>query len=162
MTQDELNDHLLLTIYGIYGADQKALDAINYWLLLGADIHTKNKDHLDAISISARDGKISYIKLLLEKGANIHSTCHQGRTPLHHATNKGRFNSIAFLIDHGANPYLEDINGMTAFDIAFDKHKSIPFDRIFINIANYLKTRMECLSLDKIIKIDDINNGIHF
>jgi len=56
----------------------------------------------ESLGVAASDGRLSLVKMLIEKGWNLHSTSHQGRTPLQHARDGKHKAVIRALLDAGA------------------------------------------------------------
>ena len=56
----------------------------------------------EALGVAAWEGQLRIVELLIEKGWDIHSKAHQGRTPLQHARNRNHKSVINLLISAGA------------------------------------------------------------
>ena len=76
-------------------------------------------DGYNPLQISAEIGSTGYIKLLLEKGADVNSTNEKdGNTALHYAAMKGQSGAVEALLEEGANHTIRNHKGENAFDIA--------------------------------------------
>ena len=62
--------------------------------------------------------QVETLKLLLEKGAHIHSQDMNGATPLHRAVRTRCAAAVKFLLDKGADPRVRNKPGSTAFHLA--------------------------------------------
>jgi ankyrin repeat protein len=56
----------------------------------------------EALGLAAFEGKLAYVKLLVESGWDLHSKAHQGRTALHHAKNRQQKSIVKILQQGGA------------------------------------------------------------
>ncbi|XZE52528.1 ankyrin repeat domain-containing protein [Planctomycetaceae bacterium SH139] len=56
----------------------------------------------EALGIAAWEGRLQYVKMLIERGWDVNARSHQGRTPLQHARNRKHKSVISALIDAGA------------------------------------------------------------
>lgn len=56
----------------------------------------------EALGLAAWDGKLGFVKTLIEHGWELHSKAHQGRTPLQHARNRKHSSTVKILTEAGA------------------------------------------------------------
>lgn len=56
----------------------------------------------EALGLAARDGKIGFVKMLIDQGWELHSKAHQGRTPLQHARSRKHSSIVKVLTEAGA------------------------------------------------------------
>ncbi len=56
----------------------------------------------EALGLAAWDGKVGFVKLLINHGWDLHSKAHQGRTPLQHARNRKHRSIVKLLTEAGA------------------------------------------------------------
>ena len=76
-------------------------------------------DHgVTAMMAAARDGHTDVVKLLLEKGANVHAQDSDGWTALMYAAEGGHFELTKTLLASGADYSQTTSDGKTAFDLA--------------------------------------------
>ena len=83
-----------------------------------AELGITETQYNEQLLIESADGTVKVIRLLLEAGADIHTTDANGRTPLHLAHAAGRTRIINFLINEGADENLKDKNGLTPQQLA--------------------------------------------
>lgn len=73
-----------------------------------------NKQFRDA----AARGDIEMLKLLLDRGADIHSRNCDEWTALHNSARRGHVECLKYLVEHGAHAKAITINGSTAIHLA--------------------------------------------
>ena len=56
----------------------------------------------EALGLAVCEGKLAYVRLLVEHGWDLHSKAHQGRTALHHAKNRKQKSIVKILQENGA------------------------------------------------------------
>jgi ankyrin repeat protein len=81
-----------------------------------ANIHVTDRKGRTALSVLAssyKEGSLSTMALLLEKGADIETRDGVGGTPLSHAAGRGKGTVASFLLHEGANIDTQDSEGMT-------------------------------------------------
>ncbi len=83
-----------------------------------AELGITETQYNEQLLIESADGTVKVIRLLLEAGADIHTTDANGRTPLHLAHAAGRTRIINFLINEGADENRKDKNGHTPQQLA--------------------------------------------
>lgn len=141
MTQDELDQHFLLSIHF-------PTDKICYWLDIGAALEAKNQYGLTALSLCALNGQSEILEILLSRGAEIDTLSVYNRTPLHYAAHNGYFDCVRMLIEKGANLSIKDSTNMTAIDMATENG--------FSDIISLLESAMDNNQLDS-----RITGGVH-
>jgi ankyrin repeat protein len=63
------------------------------------------------------------VQALLEAGAPLQTVDADGNTPLHMAAERGNIKIAQLLLHYGSKAYEQNIAGITALDIALEKHK---------------------------------------
>lgn len=113
-----------------YFATFGEVDAVEYYLDLGADINNGRADGYKdvagttALMVAAWDEAqgsrkhLETVKLLIDRGADLNLQRSNGDTALILATEKGHTEIVKLLIDSGANLNLKNNNGETALMIA--------------------------------------------
>ncbi len=76
---------------------------------------------------SARRGRLTQVRLLLERGADVNIRSNQKQTPLHFAAFEGYLSIAEILIKHGAVISPVDRDGMTPLHFAADSGKPLWF-----------------------------------
>jgi endonuclease YncB( thermonuclease family) len=95
--------------------DQPAFDL---WLNSGAEINLRGNDQTTPLMHAARHGRTTFVRQLLDRGADHGMVDLYGFTALHAAARDGRSEIIRMLLEAGANPNTADYDGLTAYDIA--------------------------------------------
>jgi ankyrin repeat protein len=102
--------------------------------LLDADpnsLETKNHQGLYGpwyrpLEWAAFNGQLGMMRLLVERGANVHATGHQGRTALFYAAAKGHEEMVAFLLSQGAQVDIRAMDNEThLMAAAFHTHVGV-------------------------------------
>ena len=112
-----------------------------------AELNAKNICGLTPIHIAASEGKVEFVKFLIEHGATMDDRNEEGKSPfdlanknghlkvtaylakirsceirgesaLHRSSLKGNFRCMKFLIEHGANLDIKDKDGMSPLHVA--------------------------------------------
>jgi cytohesin len=78
----------------------------------------KLKSRNKALHRAARQGKLSKVKSLLKKGAQLQAKDSKGRTPLHLAVIKNHYRVVKYLVSKGASLQAKDRKGRTALTLA--------------------------------------------
>ena len=74
-----------------------------HWLLnRGADVNAVDSMGYTPLHHSARRGRMSVLRVLVEAGASINAPTEGGHTPLHQAAGGGHADAVRYLIEHGA------------------------------------------------------------
>lgn len=97
-----------------------SLELIDKLVKAGADIHGRDKYGVQAIHFAAANN-FSYLKYLVEKGADINSITGKSReTPLLIAIRNLQEQAVTYLLEKGAKPNLQDGEGKTALNYALE------------------------------------------
>ncbi|KAJ3521663.1 hypothetical protein NM208_g13191 [Fusarium decemcellulare] len=91
-----------------------------------------------ALHLACRFGKRDFVRILLTRGANVHTTDARGDTPLHEVMSHERYqlhdsirtDLVRDLIDHGASQHIRNFQGDTAQHLAW-RHPSPKVRRLF-------------------------------
>jgi len=104
-------------------------------------LETLNPDRMTALHLACLLSLSDIVKLLVNKGANIHRTTIPrrntvmrayhvydlgGNTPLHLAVSSGEQETITFLIESGASISIENDAGLTVYDLALVTRELLP------------------------------------
>lgn len=91
----------------------------------GADFTGENKMGRSVIHLAAAAGKISVLKTLIEKGADIDTVSVGGykQTPLIEAAANGNLKTVKYLISNGADIEAQDMFGRTALFHSLNNRK---------------------------------------
>jgi ankyrin repeat protein len=79
-------------------------------------------DGWTALTVAARDGNVSAVNLLIEKGADINKLEGGGNSPLFWAVYYGHEDMVATLLRHGANIHNKCAKCREPIDVARDKN----------------------------------------
>ncbi|POM67723.1 Hypothetical protein PHPALM_16221, partial [Phytophthora palmivora] len=90
---------------------QQAADEIAALIHQGADV--KTPDGGAALRITATDGHVDVVSLLLERGADVADVNNLGRTALHDAVSNGQIKVISLLVEWGSDVAASDNDGLT-------------------------------------------------
>ena len=95
------------------------LAAIKSALEGGSDLKTLDPQYgIDPLGWAALNGQTEAVKLLLEKGANIHNRHRDGSTALHGAAFLGHIDTVKLLLEKGADINIRKPDGVTPLDAA--------------------------------------------
>ena len=95
------------------------LAAIKATLNGGSDLSALDPQYgIDPLGWAALNGQTEAVKLLLEKGANIHNRHRDGSTALHGAAFLGHIDTVKLLIEKGADINIRKPDGVTPLDAA--------------------------------------------
>lgn len=95
------------------------LTAIKAALDGGSDLKTLDPQYgIDPLGWAALNGQTEAVKLLLEKGANIHNRHKDGSTALHGAAFLGHIDTVKLLLEKGADANIRKPDGVTPLDTA--------------------------------------------
>jgi hypothetical protein len=78
------------------------------WLLIVAALVVLASDVNEDLLSAARNGELSSVKALIEKGAPIEAKTAYGQTPLYLAAMNGHEDVVAYLLEKGANTEVRD------------------------------------------------------
>ena len=110
-----------------------------FLLELGGDPSASDWRGFTPLHISAKNGYVLNIEVLVDYGALIDKPDQGGRTPLHIAALYGQYNACVALYELGATVEAIDLNGMTPMNLAtLRKKKQVIrfFDSIGVNNTN--------------------------
>ena len=83
----------------------------------GASPHETYEPYLKTIfHVACETGKLKYVKLLVENGADVNSITADYMTPLHYACKSGSVDVVSYLITKGADLQVESISS-SFFDV---------------------------------------------
>lgn len=86
-------------------------EVVEYLLTHRARMNNRNKNGETAVSIAAYNGKMAYVKRLVEAGAEVN---YYGWPPLSYAAYNGHLEIVDYLLKHGAEVNAKAGNGSTA------------------------------------------------
>ena len=90
------------------------LAAIKTALDAGSDLKTLDPQYgIDPLGWAALNGQTEAVKVLLEKGANIHNRHRDGSTALHSAAFLGHIDTVKLLLEKGADINIRKPDGVT-------------------------------------------------
>ena len=98
----------------LMAAEKGSLQAVRFFLYLGADIEARDSYDRTALHCAARHGYTEITQALLDAGADIKTKVNTGGAALHWAAYNGHTETIQPLIDAGADIEAKDNNGWTA------------------------------------------------
>ena len=84
----------------------------------GVDLMSKDENVETAFQITAENGHVAAMELLLAHGADPLAAVEYGKTAFHYAARNGHVVAMEFLLARGADPLAADENGATAFQYA--------------------------------------------
>ena len=110
-------------------------------LLQDIDIDFVNaKYKFNALHLASKFGKLDFVKLLVNNGANVNmKSLIFDRSPLHFAAWDQNLKVVEYLVDHNADIFQKDISNHTALDLARNS-KGDP--RLKDEIVKYLSYKM--------------------
>lgn len=101
----------------IIAADEGFDDIVKMLILRSAPLEDKNEKGYTALSICAKNGHLTTLKILINAGANV-DVSPEGRSVLMHVVEKNNMLLSQLLIAAGADLNVSDENGDTALKIA--------------------------------------------
>ena len=124
----QIGEHSALEI----ACTNNAYSCFEYLLSHGASLCENYEPDLKTILHVACDtGKLKFVKLLVEKGADINSITTEYMTPLHFACKSGSLNVVSYLISKGADTQVESISSFLSFFFLLKKNYSSRRNLIF-------------------------------
>ena len=110
----QIGEHSALEI----ACTNNAYSCFEYLLSHGASLCENYEPDLKTIlHVACGIGKLKFVKLLVEKGADINSITTEYMTPLHFACKSGSLNVVSYLISKGADTQVESISSYFPFFI---------------------------------------------
>lgn len=100
------------------------------------DAQKKNNEGLNALMVwiictnGSTNGKLTVIKNLIARGADVNAQTNDGTTPLMLCAAKGNYGLYLDLVKYGANVLQQDNDGKTAVDYAYLSDKSYVYEHI--------------------------------
>ena len=97
-------------------------------------VNKEDKQGSTLLKQAIRHGDEEIVKLLLEKGADIHKKGNFGWTPLHSAVEFGNVEAVKLLLEKGAKTDITDGLGYTPLEMAQEKlsRKQIPKEIVIL------------------------------
>jgi ankyrin repeat protein len=99
----------------IFAGPKGASNCISTLIRHGASLKPRDRDGADALLHAVFSGHPTLVALLLENGADAHSTYPDGFTPLHYAEDR---ETALLLIRHGADTRAKSATGLTPAEMA--------------------------------------------
>jgi len=88
------------------------------------DLDLEGGNHLSPLNCAAYNDHFDCLCMLLEKGAIVDTQNTMGWTPLHYAALYNDTSTLDVLATHMADPYIQNIQGETALDVAVRERRS--------------------------------------
>ena len=108
----QIGEHSALEI----ACTNNAYSCFEYLLSNGASPHEiYEPDSKTILHVACDVGNLKFVKLLVEKGADINATTAKYMTPLHYACRSGSLEIVSYLISNGANTQIESISSFLLF-----------------------------------------------
>lgn len=85
------------------------------------DVNALNSSGLSLLHVTASQGDVGSVKMLLEKGAEVNRQALNGSSPLHEAAKSGQLDCTMLLLRYGADVFADDDNGLLPIDFVEDK-----------------------------------------
>ena len=137
-------------------------DAVRVLISRNADVNKPQPcNGCTALLISAQEGYVPVMQLLISKGARIDVRNKLGQTPLHQAAGHGQQEAAICLLDHGADINADDNAGVTPLMYAVQEKHLTLVDLLLIRgadpnlAANHLegRTALHSASFDGLLEI---------
>ena len=81
------------------------------------DINAYDNSRMTALHLASREGKLDFVQLLVNNGAEIDKTTPVGygeTSSLHFAAMNGHYDVVEYLVEHGADVFQKDVKNRTA------------------------------------------------
>ena len=102
----QIGDHSALEV----ACTNNAYSCFECLLSNGASPHENYEPDLKTIlHVACERGKLRFVRLLVEKGADVNATTSDYMTPLHYACKSGSLEVVSYLISKGADTQIESI-----------------------------------------------------
>lgn len=88
------------------------------WVSMAERDVTFRKTLPSLLKLAVLSGAIAAVRMHARQGANINAVDADGRTPLMLAASRGHYEICHLLLESGADPWVRDLSGSTALDIA--------------------------------------------
>ncbi|KAL7676382.1 hypothetical protein ACOME3_002636 [Neoechinorhynchus agilis] len=115
------------------------VDIGNHLIEHGADVNIapppQSRD--TALTIAADRGHHQFVKLLVNRGANIEARNKRGQTPLWLACNGGHLETVKCLLSHRADPDSEDVRKVSCLKAAFQQGHSAVVNEMVGKVKQY-------------------------
>ncbi|KAF0976327.1 hypothetical protein FDP41_004633 [Naegleria fowleri] len=105
------------------------------------DIQINN--HSSPLLISAAYGSMKSVKFLVERGANVMLSDHDGQCAVYNATKYNHFSIVQYLAQHNADLYAKTNSGQSIFDLA----EGSPEKKLLLELIIQNKTLNDRISL---------------
>lgn len=90
------------------------LEICKILLEANADLEMVEKEFgMNALIEASRGGNVEIVKMLIERGTNLHVQDHDGWTALHYACSRGYKDIVLCLVENGANVHFRSDDGDT-------------------------------------------------
>ena len=125
----------------IQSIKKENLKATKY-LVDNVDVNLLNKEGWNGLHYACKMGKLEYVELLLNNGANINEKSglqFHKRGPLHFAVMSRQYDVVKFVIDHGVDVFMEDTMNFNALDLLLREIEGGK-DKLI----NFLDSKMKC------------------
>lgn len=101
----------------MYGVLREQEDVVQFLLQQGASPDFKNKRLQSALSLAAKGGQLSLVKLLHSSGSQVNQQDSQGNSPLMWASYWAHKDVVQYLLKAGANPNITNQEGDSALGL---------------------------------------------
>ncbi|WP_353288944.1 ankyrin repeat domain-containing protein [Wolbachia endosymbiont (group A) of Pogonocherus hispidulus] len=127
-----------------YAAWEGLLEAVEFLVCKGADVHDEGTHEGKPIHIATAAGHRNIVEFFLLNRISVNEADKSGYTPLHYAAHHGQLEMVQFLIANMANIHAQAQNGKTPLDLAEKAgHKEI------VNMLSSINTKMTNVSISQ-------------